>query len=205
MQFSTQLQQQISEAISDIEQLTDAEVVCVLAPRSDDYYYIPALWAALLALVSPLLLVMTSWWGHSNAVSLLQLLVFIVSLLVFRWQPVFQRIIPQSVRYWRAANMARRQFLENGLHHTREGAGLLIFVSAQERYVEILTDRGVSQKIADEQWQSIVSAFVQQVKHQQVAEGFIQCIRSSGRLLAEHYPATHEKNELPNQLVILPG
>ena len=100
--------------------------------------------------------------------------------------------------------MARRQFLENGLHHTREGAGLLIFVSAQERYVEILTDRGIAQKIADEQWQDIVSAFVQQVKRKQIAGGFIQCIQSCGRLLAEHYPAMQEKNELPNKLVVLP-
>ena len=46
MQFSTELQQQIGAAIGDIERLTDAEVVCVLAPRSDDYHYIPALWAA---------------------------------------------------------------------------------------------------------------------------------------------------------------
>lgn len=205
MQFSTQLQQQIKQAISDVEQLTDAEVVCVLAPQSDEYYYIPALWAALIALLSPLLLILTPWWGHSNAVSLLQLLVFVACWLVFRWQPIFQRIIPKSVSYWRAANMARRQFLENGLHHTREGMGVLIFVSAQERYVEILTDRGIARKITDEQWQAIVAVFVQQVRRKQIVEGFIQCIQSCGRLLAEHYPATCDKNELPNKLVVLPG
>ena len=205
MHFSTQLQQKISQAIGDVERLTDAEVVCVLAPHSDDYYYIPALWAALIALVSPLLLVPTPWWGQSNAVSLLQLLVFVVFWLLFRWQPLFQRIIPKSVRYWRASNMARRQFLENGLHHTQEGAGLLIFVSAQERYVEILTDRGIAQKIADDQWQEIVSVFVQQVKRNQIAEGFIECIQSCGNVLMEHYPATTPKNELPNKLVVLSG
>ena len=149
MHFSTQLQQKISQAIGDVERLTDAEVVCVLAPRSDDYYYIPALWAALIALLSPLLLVLTPWWGLSSAVSLLQLFVFVVSWLLLRWQPLFQRIIPKTVRYWRAANMARRQFLENDLHHTQEGSGLLIFVSAQERYVEILADRADKLKYAN--------------------------------------------------------
>lgn len=204
MRFSTQLQQQISQAVSDVEKLSDAEVVCVLAPRSDDYSYIPPLWAALIALVSPLLLVLTPWWGHSNAASLLQLLVFVAFWLAFRWQPLLQRIIPQPVRYWRAANMARRQFLENGLHHTREGAGLLIFVSVQERYVEIIADRGIAQKISDDQWRDIIAAFVQRVKHKRIVEGFIQCIQSCGHLLAEHYPATCDKNELPNRLVILP-
>lgn len=204
MHFSIQLQQKISQAIGDVERLTDAEVVCVLAPRSDDYYYIPALWAALIALVSPLLLVLTPWWGLSSAVSLLQLFVFVVSWLLLRWQPLFQRIIPKTVRYWRASNMARRQFLENDLHHTQEGSGLLIFVSAQERYVEILADRGIAQKIDDDQWQEIVSAFVQQVKHNQIEEGFIECIQSCGNLLTKHYPATTSKNELPNKLIVLP-
>ncbi|WP_370239325.1 TPM domain-containing protein [Neptunomonas phycophila] len=204
MHFSIQLQQKISQAIGDVERLTDAEVVCVLAPRSDDYYYIPALWAALIALVSPLLLVLTPWWGLSSAVSLLQLFVFVVSWLLLRWQPLFQRIIPKTVRYWRASNMARRQFLENDLHHTQEGSGLLIFVSAQERYVEILADRGIAQKIDDDQWQEIVSAFVHQVKHNQIEEGFIECIQSCGNLLTKHYPATTSKNELPNKLIVLP-
>lgn len=203
MQFSTELQQQIGEAISDIERLTDAEVVCVLAPRSDDYYYIPALWAALLALLSPLLLALTPWWGHSNTLSLLQLVIFAVAWMAFRWRPLFQRLIPKSVRYWRAGNMARRQFLDNGLHHTREGAGLLIFVSAQERYVEILADRGIAHKIPNDQWQNIVAAFIQKVKRDQIAEGFMECIASCGGLLAEFYPATQEKNELPNKLVVL--
>lgn len=205
MQFSTELQQQISVAIGDIERLTDAEVVCVLAHRSDDYHYIPALWAALLALLSPLLLAFTPWWGHSNTLSLLQLVIFVIVWLAFRWRPLFQRIIPRSVRYWRAGNMARRQFLENGLHHTREGAGLLIFVSAQERYVEILADRGIAQKIADDQWQNIVASFILKVKQDQIAEGFIECIASCGQLLADSYPATQEKNELPNKLVVLPN
>jgi|TARA_Y100000589_G_scaffold134482_1_gene128596 putative membrane protein len=205
MQFSEELQKRISDAISDVERLTDAEVMCVLAPRSDDYDYIPALWAALVALLFPLPLSLTPWWGHSNTLSLLQLGVFALAWLGFRWQPVFQRIIPKSVRYWRAGNMARRQFLQNGLHHTRDGAGFLIFVSAQERYVEILADHGIAAKISDEQWRYIVAAFVLQVKRNQIADGFIQCIESCGELLAQCYPATQEKNELPNKLVVLPG
>tara|TARA_R110001592_G_scaffold362925_2_gene678877 strand:+ start:4861 stop:5472 length:612 start_codon:yes stop_codon:yes gene_type:complete len=203
MQFSKQLQNEIDQAISAIELETDAEVVCVLAPRSDDYYYIPVLWAALIALFSPVLLVFTHYWGHLNSVLLFQLAVFILVWLVCRWPPTLRHIIPKNVRYWRAANMARRQFLENKLHHTKDGSGVLIFVSAQECYVEILTDQGVAQKINDAQWQSIVSIFVQHVKDNQVHEGFQECIKSCGKLLAEHYPSTSSKNELPNKLVVL--
>ena len=204
MQFSINLQQQISKAINEVEGSTDAEVFCVLAPRSDDYYYIPALWAAFFALLSPLLLAVTPWWGHGSIVSLMQLFVFIFFWLVLRWKPVFQLIIPKKVRYWRAANMARRQFLENGLHKTGQGAGFLIFVSAQERYVEILADYGITQVISDEQWQDVVSGFVQKVKDNEIEQGFIQCIQSCGQLLAKYYPSTSDKNELPNKLVVIP-
>jgi putative membrane protein len=204
MRFTKHLQDQVILAIDGVEQITDAEVVCVLAPRSDDYSYIPALWAALLALLSPLPLAFTHFWGHISTVLLLQLGVFVVVLLLCRYPPILRRIIPKNIRYWRAANMARRQFLENGLHHTREGSGVLIFVSAQECYVEILTDRGVSEKVADAQWQDIVSVFVERIKASLVADGFLECIKSCGKVLAEHYPATTDKNELPNKLVVLP-
>ncbi|MEJ2681792.1 MAG: TPM domain-containing protein [Gammaproteobacteria bacterium] len=204
MQFTQQLQLHIAQAITRVEQHTDAEIFCVLTPRSDDYDYIPILWAALIALASPLLLMLTPWWGSSNTALLVQLVVFVVSGLICRWQPIFNLIIPKKVRYWRAASMARRQFLEQGLHRTQTGTGVLIFVSAQERYVEILTDQGISQHVNDEQWLDIVSAFVERVKQDQIAEGFMHCIESCGHLLAKHYPASCEKNELPNRLVVLP-
>ena len=203
MKVTTQLQDQVDQAISEIELKTDAEVICILAPQSDDYYYIPTLWAALIALFSPILLVFTHYWGHLNTILLFQLGVFIFVWLLFRWPPILRHIIPKNVRYWRASNMARRQFLENKLHQTKDGSGVLIFVSAQESYVEILTDWGVAEKISDEQWQSIVLAFVQHVKNNQVHEGFQECIHSCGKLLADHYPATSNKNELSNKLVVL--
>ncbi len=49
---------QISRRISEIEARTDAEVVTVLAEQSDDYYYIPTLWAALVGVVMPSVLIL---------------------------------------------------------------------------------------------------------------------------------------------------
>jgi putative membrane protein len=55
-------QQQIADLIADIERRTDAEFVAVLARRSDDYSYIPLLWAAVTALLVPLLLIILPVW-----------------------------------------------------------------------------------------------------------------------------------------------
>ena len=90
-----------------------------------------------------------------------------------RIHPITVRLIPKSVHYWRAANLARRQFLENNLHHTEGDTGVLIFVSEAEHYVEILADCGIGQHVSDERWQTIVNAFVAGVRAGRALEGFL--------------------------------
>lgn len=197
-------QKQVSEAIDRVERDTDAEMVTVLAAQADDYHYIPLLWASLLSLILPGALLFFTGWLHAWQLLLVQWLTFIVLAVVFRMPGLTSRLIPRSVRHWRACNLARRQFIELNLHHTDAGTGMLIFVSEAERYVEILVDRGISSRIDDSVWQSIVDTFTEQVRDGRVLEGFLGCIDSCGALLKEHVPATHERNELPNHLVILP-
>lgn len=202
-------QRQVGDAISRIERDTDAEIVTVLARQADDYTYIPLLWAGLVALILPgALAVIASWLGWVSGASawyllLVQWLTFIVLGVVFRLPAVLTHLIPRHVRFWRASNLARRQFLEQNLHHTEAGTGMLIFVSEAERYVEILVDRGISSQLDDDTWQSIVATFTSQVKAGQTLQGFLDCIESCGELLKTHVPATHERNELPNRLVLL--
>ncbi|PRY67822.1 TPM domain-containing protein [Halomonas ventosae] len=196
-------QRQVAEAIHRVERETDAELITVLAPRADNYAYIPLLWAGLLALVVPGAVNYFPGWLTAWELTLVQWATFIVLGLVFRMPTVTTRLIPRPVRHWRAANLARRQFLEQELHHTEGGTGMLIFVSEAERYVEILVDRGISARISDETWQSIVEAFTRRVKEGETLQGFLECIEACGEHLKEQVPATHERNELPNHLIVL--
>ena len=196
-------QRQVSEAIQRVERETDAELVTVLAPQADNYAYIPLLWAGLLALVIPGAVNYFPGWLSVHELLLAQWATFIMLGLLFKIPRVTTRLIPRAVRYWRASNLARRQFLEQGLHHTEAGTGMLIFVSEAERYVEILVDRGISARLSDETWQSIVADFTGQVKQGQTLQGFLTCIEACGEHLKREVPATHERNELPNHLVIL--
>ena len=195
---------QVSEAIDRVERDTDAELVTVLAAQADDYRYIPLLWASLLALILPGALLFFTGWLAAWQLLLVQWLTFVVLALAFRIPSLTSRLIPRSVRHWRACNLARRQFIELNLHHTAGGTGMLIFVSEAERYVEILVDQGISSRIDDSVWQSVVDTFTTDVRNGQVLEGFLGCIETCGSLLKQHVPATHERNELPNHLVVLP-
>ncbi|HEX7026307.1 MAG TPA: TPM domain-containing protein [Gammaproteobacteria bacterium] len=195
--------QQISQAIAAVEMKTDAELVAVLAKQSDGYQYIPPLWAALLALMTPLVLLFSPLRLGAGEIYMIQLIVFLLAALLLRIPAVAIRLIPKPVRYWRAANMARRQFLENNLHHTRGDTGVLIFVSEAERYVEIIADRGINQQVAHEKWQQIVNELTSAIKRGDTLNGFLSCINACGALLQEHVPLTVDKDELPNHLVVL--
>jgi putative membrane protein len=194
---------QVASAIAEVEKTTDAELVMVLARRADNYLYIPTLWAAFVALISPTIILFTPFWLTHHEVLLTQWVIFFICLLVFRIPPLMVRLVPKSVRYRRASNLAYRQFLENGLHHTQGETGVLIFVSEAEHYVEILADRGISQHVSDEQWQGMVDELISRIKQKQTLDGMIECISAAGALLRRYAPATHDKNELPDHLVIL--
>ena len=196
-------QQQVAAAIGLVEQETDAELVTVLAARADDYTYIPLLWAGLIALVAPGLINYFPSWLNGHQLLAVQWATFIVLAVVFRFPPLTTRLIPRHVRHWRAANLARRQFLERELHHTAGGTGVLIFVSEAERYVEIIVDHGISSRIGNDTWTQIVDDFTARVAQGNVLEGFLTCIEACGIHLKEQVPLTHVRNELPDRLVIL--
>lgn len=194
---------QVADAITRIERNTDAELVTVLADRADDYRYIPLLWAGLAALLLPgiALLFLSDFAAHT--LFQIQCICFAALAVLCRLPGVTMRLVPRRVRHWRAANLARRQFLEQNLHHTDGATGMLIFVSEAERYVEILVDRGISERLPDETWEAIVARFTAQVRTGDTLAGFIECIEACGAELHKAVPATHARNELPNRLVVL--
>jgi len=193
-------QEAVTAAINEVERETDAELVTVLTAQADNYNYIPLVWAGILALLVPGI---CNWFG-AGMLMLVQWGTFVLLSLLFRAPGINTRLIPRQVRYWRASNLARRQFLEQNLHHTEGGTGMLIFVSEAERYVEILVDQGIADVLDNSVWESIVADFTAKVRQGQTRQGFLDCIAACGKLLKEHVPATHERNELPNHLVILP-
>ncbi|WP_231902477.1 TPM domain-containing protein [Microbulbifer thermotolerans] len=201
--LNSDYRRKVAETIKEVESRTDAELVTVLAREADNYLYISTLWAAFLVLLlTPLLHLLPQWLSHQQIFTL-QWILFITLAVLFRWRPLTMRLVPQKVKYWRAANLARRQFLEQELHSTEGRLGLLIFVAEAEHYVEILVDRGLAELINNEAWREIIENFIREIKRGKTGEAFIHCIEQCGELLQEAAPATAIKNELPNHLIIL--
>ncbi len=202
--LSTTEKQQIAEAIRVAESNTQGELVCVVAPASNDYRFLPWLWATLIALSLPALVWLAQVWWTQTEVYLAQVALFLLVLLLLQWRPVKMRLVPRSSQRQHAARLAREQFYAQRLHSTRERTGVLLFVSVAERYVEILADEGINAKVAPGTWDNIVRNFVVQVGAGRIAPGFLEAVAACASMLAEHCPAQKENpNELPNRLIEL--
>jgi putative membrane protein len=196
--------EQLRKAIRAAEARTRGEIVTVIARTSGDYFYYPTLWAALIAIVSPtLLLALPIGFGALGIVEM-QLVVFGVLALLLRWPLIKMRIVPQAVQRLHASRRAREQFHAQNLHRTREQSGILLFVSVAEHYVEIIADAGIHARVPEGSWHAVVNAFTARVKARQIADGFVEAVTTIGGHLAEHFPSQGANpNELPDHLIEL--
>ena len=193
---------QLRDAIRQAEAKTSGEIVTVIARASGDYFYYPTLWAALLAILSPLLPIGLAVSFAPLGIIELQMLVFALLALAFRWPPIKFKLVPRVVQRQYCMRRAREQFLAQNLHTTRERTGVLLYVSVAEHHVELLADAGIHAKVPDGTWDLVVSKLTARVKAGQVGEGFIEAVGAVGAQLATHFPAAGvNPNELPDHLI----
>jgi len=198
-------QKRITDAISEAESATSGEIVAMIAPESANYYYVPFLWAALIALGVPWPFVFWTWWPIQH-IYVLQLAVFAALVVVLMPGRVRLALVPRRVKHARAHRRALEQFMAQNLHTTTGHTGVLIFVSVAERFAEVIADRAIHEKVPETVWQDIVADLTTHIGNGQAGEGFVRPIRAAGQQLALHFPpkASHDKG-LTNHLIVLPA
>ncbi|MFQ5626304.1 MAG: TPM domain-containing protein [Methyloligellaceae bacterium] len=193
----------IARAIAAAEKKTSGEIVTVLARSSDDYIFIPLLWAALLALSVPFVMfALTSW--PATQIYMLQLGLFAVCALAVQWRPLRIALIPRAVKRARAHRHAMEQVIARNLHSTKARTGVLIFVSVAERYAEVIADAGIYEKVPPAIWDDVVARLSADIARGEAAKGFIKAVKQCGTVLAEHFPpGSGDVDELPSRLIVL--
>ena len=189
IRFSAEDKARITAAIHAAEKNTSGEFVAVVARASDHYLLLPLLWSAVLALLFPgacRLAGASVGWVHLYQI---QLLIFIVLAVVLLSVPgLHLRFIPRHVKHAHASRLAQAQFYARGVQLTPHHSGVLFFVSLAERYVEIVADQGIHEKLGEAHWRDIIDKFVTQVGRGKVVDGFVDAIGACGAAMAEHYP-----------------
>ena len=193
----------VAAAIRAAEEKTAGEIFCVVTHASSSYRLVPIAWAALGALLVPLLLIYLTKWP-AGTIYLAQLVAFIVTAAILSLPAVRYRIVPRQAMRERAHAEAMRQFLGHGLHLTEDRTGVLIFASIAEHYAEIVADTGIHAKVGKEVWEDAIAAMIVAIKDRRVGDGFVGAIERCGAVLAEHFPpGAVNRNELPNKLVVM--
>jgi putative membrane protein len=193
----------VADAIRAAEARTAGEIFCVVTYSSSSYRLVPIAWAALVAMLVPLLLIHLTDWP-AGTIYLLQLAAFIVTGVILGIPAVRFRIVPKRVMHRRAHAEAMRQFLAHGLHLTERRTGVLIFASLAERYAEIVADAGINAKAGPEVWQAAIGAMIAGIKDGRPGDGFVAAIEQCGAVLAQHFPpGAINRDELPDKLVVM--
>ncbi|MFA7717137.1 MAG: TPM domain-containing protein [Candidatus Absconditabacterales bacterium] len=96
-------------------------------------------------------------------------------------------------------------FHKYGLGNTKDKTGVLIFLSVGERRIEILADEGISAKIEQSTWDSMVAKLIERIRSGNTCNGICEVVKQVGTLLTSHFPIQpDDKNELPNEVIVEP-
>ena len=87
---------------------------------------------------------------------------------------------------------------------TEHNSGVLIYVQAVDRHIEIIADRGINAKVEQRQWEAIAGRMQTEFRAQRYEAGALEGMREITALLAQHFPPTGANpDELPDAPVVL--
>ena len=196
-------QERISGAITQAERRTSGEIVAVIVAESASYLSTPFLIAAATALLVPWPLIYLTW-VTVQGIYTLQLLVFLCLVMALTPRRIRFRLVPRAILQSRAHRRAVEQFVARNLDTAAGRTGVLVFVSAAERYAEIIADAGLHEKIPQSAWQQIVDDLTTDIGAERAGDGLIKAINTVGDVLARHFPPDASvAHRLPDHLIVL--
>ena len=187
----------LAQAISEIEKNTNAEIVVVVRGRSGSYRHADYLVGAIVALIGLIFVLFSPWEFHTYWIPFDVIALFVAGAFVSSRGDWLRRLFTSKKFQQKAARTgAAAMFYEAGIANTSAENGLLIYLSLFERQMEVIADRGVLKAVPPRKWNHAVFELKELAKDAEPGK-LVEGLRSLGKLLAEHLPATGEN---PNEL-----
>ncbi|MGN2242295.1 TPM domain-containing protein [Frateuria sp. GZRR35] len=104
-----------------------------------------------------------------------------------------------------ARTRARDVFAQLRVWDTEENCGVLIYLLLSEQRIEIVADRGIARRVAQDQWDGVCALMREHFAAGRWREGSLEGLAAINALLREHFPADDRDNpdELPDRPVLL--
>jgi putative membrane protein len=213
----------VTDAVARAEAHTDAEIVTIVARRSDAYHDVGLHWAILCAFLVPAiaaifpahyegaLIWLLGEWTHE--LPLRMLLLFLLGHMILKFLAVrYLLAIPALRMFFTPGATKSRRVRRRALLLFRTAAeartarltGVLLYLSLDEHRAELVADEAIASKVAPEVWGEAMVALVDEVRAGRIAQGMALAIEKAGVILAEHCPkSSNNPNELPDRLIEL--
>jgi len=202
-EFPMEAQERIAAAVRQAENRSTGQVVPVVVERSEPYEEARWIAAVVAAALVTGLVELLRWEPTIAELFALQILGGVLGWFAGRLAPV-ERLLAGKRHQERAVQArAEQAFFEHGLHETRDGTGVLIFASLRERRAVVIGDRGIDERMGDDEWKRAVEALVEGMRCGSPGDGFVAAIAIAGARLEEHFPRRAGEpapNELPDVL-----
>lgn len=121
-------------------------------------------------------------------------------------QVVIEGHIPLSQAYRQNTRLRAQQlFAELGVWDTELNSGVLLYLNLCERKVEIVVDRGLKHATTTDIWEQICQHMVALLMQKHYVPAVMRGVVEIGQVLDAYYvhADTHERNELPNEPIVL--
>jgi len=213
----------VTQAVAAAEEQTDAEIVTIVARRSDAYHDVGLHWSILCMLLVPAFAAafpdlyerMVIWllgeWTHELPLRSLLLVLLghmILKFLVVRYLlaiPALRMLVtPGGTKSRRVRRRALLLFRTAAEARTAHLTGVLLYLSLDEHRAELVADEAIASKVEPEVWGEAMAALIDEVREGRIAQGMARAIAKAGVILARTCPkSAGNPNELPDRLIEL--
>ncbi|ATE66888.1 TPM domain-containing protein [Rhizorhabdus dicambivorans] len=212
----------VTQAVTDAEARSDAEIATIVAERSDNYNDVPLIWAALTALLAlavyaafpdfyiGLLDRLTGGWHVWTMREWMTVLLFATTLkflgtlAIIRWWPLRMIFTPGKTKTRRARNRAIALFKASTERRTHSRTGVLVYLSLAEHRAEIVADEAIVARVEPEEWGAAMALLIDELKRGHPGAGMAAAVHAIGDVLATHFPRTGtDPDEMPNRMICL--
>ena len=213
----------VSAAVAKAERESDAEIVTIVAPRSDAYHHVGLHYAVLGMLLVPALLAVLpqgaiDWglglflgWNATLARGALMAILFAMLAGMFllvrfalAWMPLRMALTPGGTKSRRVRRRAIELFKASAERRTRGRTGILLYLSLLEHRAEIVADEAIHSKVEPDVWGEAMAALIEHVRKGELGAGMALAVEKMGVVLAECLPPRPDNpNELSDRLIEL--
>ena len=200
---------QVSEAVCQAEKITSGEIVPMIVSRSHDYPLASITGATIFSLPISLFFAhfigARMWLGQDSMWLFLLFftILYLVSFFVIRGNDHLKALFlhPKQVEH-EVSEGALAAFYTGKLYKTEQENGILLYISVLERRVWVLADSGISARIPQENWDTIVDDLTQELKAGQRCPGICKAVGRIGQILQEHFPGQKDDQDELHNLII---